>query len=123
LQEGLSNNPNDKQLLLQMGDLKEHQGDHQAALNFWRKAKAAEVYYWRGRKWMDIENEDAKAEPYFLNTIEIDPYHWGGYEFLVMLYQRHSRTPDAITLLAKAVVLFPDNPRPAQMLADLIQNR
>jgi len=119
LQEGLKNSPNDKQLLLQMGDLKEQKGDHKAALDFWRKAKAAEVFYWRGRRWMDTDQEDVKAEPYFLRAIEVDQRHWASYEFLVMLYQRHSRTPDSIALLEKAVSLFPDNPRPAQMLDEL----
>ncbi len=119
LQEALIHSPNDKQLLLLMGDLKEKKGEHSAAIEFWLKANAAEIFYWRGRKWMDTDKEDVKAEPYFLRAIEVDQRHWGSYEFLVMLYQRHSRTPDSIALLEKAVGIFPENPRPAQMLNEL----
>jgi tetratricopeptide (TPR) repeat protein len=114
----LARNPQDKAGLLTLGDILAQKGQKADALAMWREAKAASVFLWRGRRLLDSP-QDVKAEPFLLQAVEIDPYLWEGYTFLVMLYQRHGRTTDSIALLERAAVYFPNDSRLTTELAKL----
>ena len=120
LRQAVLSDSTDNTSLLLLGDLLKKQGRIQEALSVWRQGQAANIFLWRGRHFIDSP-EDFKAEPVLLQSLEIDPHLWDSYHFLVMLYQRHGRTTDSITLLKKAASLMPADPRPIQELALLKQ--
>jgi tetratricopeptide (TPR) repeat protein len=118
LHEVVRRDPSDKSSLLMLGDLLEGRGQHGEAVALWRQAKAAPLFATRGQYLLDTP-ADKTAEAYLLRAIEIDPKLWDGYSFLVILYQRYARTPEAIAVLEKARQFLPDDPRPIAELAKL----
>ncbi len=118
LQEALQRQPGDRSSLLLLGDVLEKLGQPEVALQARREAGAAPIYLNRGRQVFD-SSDDRGSEPYFKQALEIDPTFWEGYQFLVLLYQRHGRTTDSINLLNQAVKYLPDDPRPVESLARL----
>lgn len=118
LRQALDRDPKDQLSHLLLGDALAGQGRTTAAITVWQQAKAAPRLTSRGQRLLDTPNDSA-AEPYLLDAIQVDPRWWDGYGFLVTLYQRHYRTPEAIVLLEKAHQYLPDDPRPLQELAKL----
>ncbi len=118
LKQRLAYDPKDRRSLLLLADLLSSQGQQAQALKLWQDAVAAPLYVARGRRLLDSP-EDSRAEPYLLRATQIDPRLWDGYQFLVMLYQRHGRTSESIALLEKATSFFPNDPRPGQELNKL----
>ncbi|MBN9391108.1 MAG: O-antigen ligase family protein [Chloroflexi bacterium] len=110
LREVINDHPGDRRSLLMLGDLVANTGNKAEAVAFWRRAQAAPLFVNRGRRSLDSDN-DLGAELYFLEAIEIDPYLWDSYHYLVMLYQRHDRTNDSVALLEKARSYFPGDSR------------
>lgn len=110
LEQVIQGQPGDRRSLLMLGDLLAGAGQTAEALPLWRRAGAAALFVDRGRQLFG-RDDDLASEPYFLHAIEIDPHLWDGYKFLVGLYQRHSRTPEAIALLEKARQFLPGDPR------------
>jgi hypothetical protein len=118
LQQVIQNQPDDTRSLLLLGDLTAASGNTNQALPLWQRAGAAPLFIDRGRRLFDTD-DDLSSEPYFLLAIEIDPHLWDGYRFLVSLYQRHGRTPEAIALLTKASQIFPNDPQVQNQLDSL----